>query len=106
MITYEDFKKIELKTGLILSVDDVEGSEKLYQLSVRIGEEKKQIIAGLKKYYSKAELLNKTVIVVYNLEPKKIFGLTSEGMLLAVESKGIVSLLTPDKPMPSGLRVW
>ncbi len=105
-ITYEEFKKVDLRTAKVKKVEDVEGAEKLYKITLDVGGEERIVLGGLKPYYTKEELEGKTVIIVYNLQPKKMFGMESQGMLLAVEKDGIVSLLTTDKEMPSGLRVW
>ncbi len=102
MITINDFKKMELKVARITSVDDVENADRLYLLKVDIGNETRQLVAGLKPYYGKEELLNKKVIVVTNLEPAVIRGVESQGMLLAAQNKDRVSLLTVDKDVPEG----
>jgi len=96
-ISFEDFKKVVLRTGKIVSCEDA--GDNLYKLKVKADRER-VLLAGLKKYYSKDELLGKTVIVVVNLEPKKMRGAVSEGMILAADKEGEVSLLTTDKIMP------
>ena len=105
-ITFDEFKKVELRTARVKAVEDVPGSEKLYKITLDVGGEERVVLGGLKPYYTKEELMGKTVIMVYNLQPKKMFGMESQGMLLAVEKDGVVSLLTTDKDMPSGLKVW
>lgn len=104
-ISFNDFMKVKLRVGKILSVEEVEGSDNLYSLTVDLGEEKRHIIAGLKKHYKKDELIGKLVTVVANLKPKKIFGRMSEGMLLAADDGENVSLLTPDKEVKVGSEV-
>lgn len=96
MISFEDFKKIELKTAKVIFAERVENSDKLIKLEVSLGEEKRQIIAGIGKNYSPDELIGKTIIVVANLEPRSLMGLESQGMLLAAsnESEGSVLLTT------------
>jgi len=106
MITYEDFKKVDLRTAKVKAVEDVPGAEKLYRIVLDVGGEERVVLGGLKPYYTKDQLLGKTVIVVFNLQPKRMFGMESQGMLLAVEKDGVVSLLTTDREMPSGLKVW
>lgn len=92
MITFDDFAKVELKVGKVLSAEPVEGSEKLIKLMVDIGEENpRQIFAGIVKFYTPEELIGKNIIVVANLEPRKMMGSESQGMLLAAD--------TPDKPV-------
>ena len=102
MITFEDFKKIELKVGKILEVNDHPDADKLYILKVDTGEER-TIIAGIKKGYSKEELVGKKIIVVCNLEEKELRGVLSQGMLLAVGDGPF--LLTVDKDVEVGKRV-
>ena len=102
MITIDDFKKVELKVGRVLSVESVEGSEKLLKLRVQIGDEERQIIAGIAKQYSIEELIGRLVIVVTNLEPRILMGLESQGMILAASDGETIAMLTPDKEMPQG----
>lgn len=87
MITYDDFKKVEIKIGKILSVEPVAGSEKLLKLSVDFKEEAgpRQILSGIAKYFpDSAVLVGKKCAFVTNLEPKSLMGLESKGMILAV----------------------
>lgn len=84
MINIEDLAKVEIKIGKILEVEEVEGSEKLYKISVDFGEENpRQVVSGIKKYFEKDFLLNKQFAFVTNLEPRKIMGLESQAMILA-----------------------
>jgi len=107
MVSFEDFKKIELRIAKIVSVEDVPGRDKLYKLSIEIGEERcRTLVAGLKPYYSKAEMEGKQIVVVANLEPKPLAGILSEGMLLAAKTKiGTFSLLTVESEIEPGTRV-
>ncbi len=101
MISVEDFAKVELKTGKILSAEPVEGSEKLIKLMVDIGEENpRQILAGIQKWYNSQDLVDTTVIVVANLEPRMMMNLESQGMLLAAEGEKPIPLTTLDKVQP------
>jgi methionine--tRNA ligase beta chain len=108
MISYDDFSKIELRIAKILAAERVQGSEKLLQLRVSLGSEERQIIAGIGKAYDPATLIGREIAIVVNLEPRKLMGLESQGMLLAAsapETEGIVSLpvlLMPDKEVPPG----
>jgi tRNA-binding protein len=87
-ISIEEFKKIEMRVGKIVSVEKMPNRDKLYKLQVDIGEEiPRQIITGLVPYYSADELLGKSIIVLVNLEPAKFAGEISNGMLLAAEMK-------------------
>src|SRR3989338_2464215 len=106
MITFNDFKKVELKVGEILEVSDVPNADKLYLLKVDTGEER-TLVAGIKKYYSKKELIGKKIIVVCNLEEKELKGIKSQGMLLAAsdDDKENVVLLTVDKDIENGSKI-
>lgn len=105
MITLEEFQKLELKVAKIITAERVINSEKLIKLTVDLGKEKRQIIAGIGRYYQPEELLGKEIIVVANLEPKKLMGLESQGMLLAATGEGILALLQPDKEVPLGTKI-
>ncbi|OHA02213.1 MAG: methionine--tRNA ligase subunit beta [Candidatus Sungbacteria bacterium RIFCSPLOWO2_02_FULL_48_13b] len=105
MISIEDFKKVELKVGRVLSTESVEGSEKLLKLRVQIGDEERQIIAGIAKQYSIEELVGRLIIVVANLEPRILMGFESQGMILAAGDGETIALLMPDKDIPSGTTI-
>jgi len=102
MISFEEFKKIELRIAKIIKAEKLEGSENLVKLEIDLGEEKKQILAGIQKYYQPEELMGKTIVVVANLEPRKMMGLESQGMLLAADVNGEPILLIPDKEVQPG----
>jgi len=87
MINIDDFKKLNMVVGTIESVEDIEGSDKLYKFTVNIGQEKRQILGGLKLSYQKEELINKQVLILKNLEPRKMMGLESQGMILAASDE-------------------
>jgi methionyl-tRNA synthetase len=105
-ITFDDFLKVDLRVAEIKTVEDVEGADKLYKLTIDIGEER-TIVAGIKLHYSKEELVGKKIAVVTNLEPRKLRGILSHGMLLAAssEDKSSVVLLALDKDIPNGSRI-
>jgi len=107
LVSFADFAKLEIKIGLIEKVEIPEGSEHVYRMTVDFGGEigKRIIFAGLKKAYEVKDLEGKQGVFVVNLEPKKIGGLESKGMLLAAEEEGAVSLLVLDKDIPSGAKV-
>ena len=105
IINFDDFSKLNLRVGKIISAEEVEGSNKLIKMKVDIGDEERQIVSGISKYYSLDELTNKTVIVLINLEPRKIFGIESQGMLLASIDGDEVSLLQTDKEMIPGSEI-
>lgn len=112
LINYEHFSKVKLKVGQIIGAEDIPNKDKLYLIRVDIGEENSRtLFAGIKKFYTKEELLNKKVIVVANLEPKKMGSIESNGMILAASFKNEdgserVALLEPDKDMPNGSDIY
>ncbi len=106
LIGIEDFFKSEIKLGTIKEVEQIEKSSKLYKVFVDVGESKlRQIVAGIRKYYTKEELINTQVCVVSNLKPAKLMGLVSEGMLLAVKDKKNLSLLRVEKEIKNGSKI-
>lgn len=105
MISFDDFKKVELKVAEILSAECVEGSDKLLKLQVSLGSEERQIIAGIGKKYAPDTLIGRSIVIVANLEPRMLMGLESQGMLLAADSPDGPILLRPDKEVASGALV-
>ena len=107
IIRFSDWEKLDLRTGKIIEVKDIENTDKLYKLLLDLGKEKRTLVAGLKPYYKKEELQGKRCIVFTNLEPRKIRGIESQGMLLAAssEDKNKVRLLQPDEEIKEGSRV-
>ncbi len=105
MIKYDDFAKLDLRVGEVVKAEKVEGADKLLKLTVDIGGEERTLAAGLAKYYKPEELEGKKIIVLVNLEPKKLRGVESQGMLLAAEEGSNVVLLTVDKDIKSGAKV-
>lgn len=105
-IGIEDFAKVQLKVGRVFEAEPVEGSDKLLKLQVVIGEEKRQIVAGIRKNYSPEDLIGRQVVVCVNLKPAKLRGVESQGMLLAAtDAEGGAILLQPDKEAPEGTGV-
>jgi methionyl-tRNA synthetase len=108
MISFDDFAKVELKTGKVLAAEPVEGSEKLVRLTVDIGEENpRNIYAGIIKWYEPDSLVGKTIIVVANLEARKMMGSESQGMLLAADSQkaGHPIILTTNEETEPGAKI-
>ncbi len=106
MIKFDEWKKIELRTAKILQIEDILGKDKLYKLEIDLGNEKRTLVAGIKPYYSKEELQGKTIIVVANLEPAKIGGIESNGMLLAVrDAEGKYKLLSAEGDIAPGTTI-
>ena len=105
-ITYDDFTKLQFQVGEIISCEAVEKSKKLLCSQVRVGSEVKQIVYGIRKYYTPEEMVGKKVMVLVNLKPAKLAGVLSEGMLLCAEdAEGNLALMTPEKPMPAGAEI-
>jgi len=104
-IGIEDFLKVDLRVAKVLSAERVEGSEKLLKLKVSLGEEERTIVAGIAKYYSPEELVGKKIVIVANLQPRKIFGITSQGMLLAASDGENLSLVVPEREVKEGAKL-
>ncbi len=105
VVTFDEFKKLKLKTAKILTAERVAGTDKLVKMMVDIGGEQRQIVAGIGKSYRPEELPGKTVVVVVNLAPAKIRGVESNGMLLAAVDGETVSLVAVDRPVEAGSEV-
>ena len=105
-ITFDDFGKMQFQVGEIIKCEEVPKSKKLLCSQVQIGSTVKQIVSGIKKYYSPEEMVGKKVMVLVNLKPAKLAGVLSEGMLLCAEDEnGNLSLVTPEKDMPNGAEI-
>ncbi len=105
-ITYEEFAKMQFQVGEIIACEEVPKSKKLLCSKVRIGSEVKQIVSGIKQYYSAEEMVGKKVMALVNLKPAKLAGVVSEGMLLCAEdAQGNLALVVPEKPMPAGAEI-
>ena len=105
-ITYDDFSKLQFRVGKIIKCEEVPKSKKLLCSQVKIGSEVKQIVSGIKQYYSAEEMVGKKVMVLTNLKPATLAGVVSEGMLLCAEdADGNLALLVPEKDMPSGAEI-
>ena len=105
-ITFEEFEKLQFQVGEIISCEAVKKSKKLLCSQVKIGSQVKQIVSGIKAHYTPEEMVGKKVMVLVNLKPAKLAGVLSEGMLLCAEDeKGELSLMVPEKKMPSGAEI-
>lgn len=103
MISFDEFKKLDLRVGKITNAEKVEGSDKLVKLTVDIGDGERQLLAGVGQYYAPEELNNRKIVVVANLEPRTMMGLESQGMLLAADTpEGPVLLMPDDARLPEG----
>ncbi len=108
IVTFEDWSKLDLRVGQIIKVEDIEGADKLYKLTVDIGKESpRTVCAGLKPYYPKDELKDKKIILFVNLAPRKIRGINSQGMILAAVNKdeSKVKLIQSDKDIEIGSKI-
>jgi len=104
-ISFDTFKGVELRTAHVLEAEKLEGADKLLKLQIDLGNEKRQIIAGVAESYSAEAITGKTIIVVANLEPAVIRGVESNGMLLAVKTKDGYSLVVPEGEASPGVLV-
>ncbi|MCX5725703.1 MAG: hypothetical protein NT030_00735 [Candidatus Saganbacteria bacterium] len=106
-VSFDVFKSLDIRVAEIKAAEDIPGAERLYKLVVDIGGEESELIAGIKQYYEKDKLTGKKIIVLTNLLPKTIKGVTSHGMLLAAVTEGMadVVLLTVDKDVPAGTKI-
>lgn len=109
IINFQDWEKLDLRVGRIINIEEIEGADKLYKLKIDLGDEigKRTICAGLKPYYKKEELEDKSIIIIVNLEPRKMRGIESQGMLLAAvnEDESKVILISPEKNIDNGSRI-
>ena len=105
-ITFDDFGKLQFQVGEIIACEEVKKSKKLLCSQGKIGNQTKQIVSGIRKYYSPEEMVGKKVMVLVNLKPAKLAGVLSEGMLLCAEDEnGELSLMVPEKKMPAGAEI-
>lgn len=104
MITFEEFKKVDLIIAKVKEVEEIPNADKLYKLKIDIGNnESRTIVAGIKKYYSPEELKERLIVFLKNLAPATIRGIESQGMLLASTNQtGEISLILPDKAVEPG----
>jgi methionine--tRNA ligase beta chain len=105
LLTIDEFKKIELRVGLIKEVADHPNADKLYVITVDVGSRVKQLVAGIKRGYTKEELVGKFIVVVDNLAPAVLRGVESQGMLLAASDEDTIAVLSPDRPVKPGSRI-
>ncbi len=108
IVEYNDWSKLDLRVAGIKAVEDIDGADKLYKIILDVGEVGERIIcAGIKEHYSKDELVGKKIIYFSNLQPRKMRGIESQGMLLATSSEddSKVILICPEKDVEKGVRV-
>ncbi|MCX6778319.1 MAG: methionine--tRNA ligase subunit beta [Candidatus Micrarchaeota archaeon] len=104
-ITYEDFCKVEMRVGVVLTAEGVLGADKLIKMSVDLGSEKRQIVAGIRQYYAPEEMVGKIIVIVANLQPRVIRGIESQGMLLAADGGQVVVVASFEKEVAPGTPV-
>ncbi len=104
-IEYDDFAKLKLKTAKVISAEKVEGTDKLLKLQLDLGDEQRQIVAGVAQYYSPEQMVGKTLVIIANLKPAKIRGVESDGMLLAAKSGKELVLISTDTEIPPGAAI-
>ena len=105
-ITFDDFAKLQFQVGEVIACEAVKKSKKLLCSQVKIGSQVRQIVSGIKAYYTPEEMVGKKVMVVTNLKPAKLAGILSEGMILCAEdAEGNVCVVSPEKNMPSGSEI-
>jgi methionyl-tRNA synthetase len=104
-IKFEDFKSLDIRVGVVLEAERIKGSDKLLRLIVDIGSEERQIVAGIAMTHSPEDLVGRHIVVLANLEPAKLFGIESRGMLLAADHENSAVLLAPEKAVPPGTKI-
>ncbi|MFC1571858.1 methionine--tRNA ligase subunit beta [Candidatus Margulisiibacteriota bacterium] len=106
-ISFADFQKLDIRVGQIKSAEDVEGADKLYKVIVDIGGEEREMVAGIKPHYTKDELPGRKVLVLVNLEPKKIRGVVSQGMILCAHpaDRSTIICTTVEKEVETGAKI-
>ena len=105
IIDINEFAKLDLRIGKIENAERVEGSKKLIKLEVDVGDETRQLVAGIAEEYTPESLIGKLVPILANLKPVKLMGVESQGMILAVDVNGKPILLHPDVEVPAGSRI-
>ena len=105
MITFDDFMKLDIRIGTVTTADKVAGADKLIRLELDLGGEHRQVVAGMASNYMPEEFIGRQVPILVNLEPRKLRGVESQGMILAVDVDGKPVLLLPDREVPPGSAV-
>lgn len=106
IVSFEEFTKMDLRIGKITKAEPVTGSRNLIKMLVDVGEgETRQAVAGIAQFYNAKELEGRHVAVIVNLQPKKMFGLESNVMILAAEDEKTISILLPDRPVKTGSKI-
>ena len=104
-IKIDEFGKVELRVAEIVAAEALPKSKKLLRLTVSLGEEQRTVVAGIAEHYAPAELVGKKIVIVANLEPAKLMGIESNGMVLAASAGGKLAVLSLDRDLPPGAKV-
>ena len=112
MISFDDFQKLDIRIGTIIEAEKVEGADKLLKLTVDLGPsntsgqpELRILVAGIAEDYKPEDVIGKQIPILTNLEPKKLRGIESQGMILAIDIDGKATLIHPDKDVPNGSKI-
>ncbi len=105
MISIEEFRKIEIKVATIKHAEPHPNADRLMVLKIDLGSEERQLVAGIKGHYAADDLIGRQIVVVANLEPAKLRGIESQGMLLAATDDDRIVILNPEKPVSPGAKV-
>jgi len=106
MISFEEFKKMDIRTAKILDVQEHPNADKLYILKIDLGNEERQLVAGIRQYYAeKDNLIGKDIVIIANLQPRTIRGIESQGMMLAAHDQSGISILVTDRQAAAGSAV-
>ena len=104
-VSFDEFKRLDLRVGTVTSAEPHPNADKLVVMQVDLGDEERQLVAGLRPQYEPEQLNGKHVVVVANLQPATLRGVESQGMLLAAQSGGEVVVVSPERPVPAGAKV-
>jgi len=104
MINFDEFKKMDLRVARVIEAEKVKDSEKLLKLKVDLGDEKRQIVAGISQFYQPEDLIGKEIVIIANLESKILAGIKSQGMVLTAESER-PTILRPEEEVPPGTKI-
>jgi methionine--tRNA ligase beta chain len=105
MITYDDFIKLDIRIGTVTAAEKVQGTDKLIRLEIDLGEGTRQVVAGMALTYTPEDFIGKQVPILVNLEPRKLRGIESQGMILAADVGGKPIMLIPEREVPPGSAV-
>jgi len=105
MITYDDFIKLDIRIGTVTAAEKVQGTDKLIRLEIDLGEGTRQVVAGMALTYTPQDFIGKQVPILVNLEPRKLRGIESQGMILAADVGGKPIMLIPEREVPPGSAV-